>query len=163
MPNIDGSTYRFVLGKAKIQFLDAFYMIYSHKMIAKSPSSIQTYTVAAPKNCLRGISREQQISKGQKSKYLPQMADFCHFCFWLGYKGVESPTEENKCSLYPPFMPQQALNIHSKITMSSDVVLSYIVTALVPTMYTEVTMLLLWGNSAVTMEYPHSYSVGVPT
>ena len=28
--------------------------------------------------------------------------------------------------------------------------------------YTEVTVLLLWGNSAVTMEYPHSYSVGVP-
>ena len=28
--------------------------------------------------------------------------------------------------------------------------------------YTEVAMLLLWGNSAVTMEYPHSYSVGVP-
>ena len=28
--------------------------------------------------------------------------------------------------------------------------------------YTEVTLLLLWGNSAVTMEYPHSYSVGVP-
>ena len=27
--------------------------------------------------------------------------------------------------------------------------------------YTEVTMLLLWGNSAVTMECPHSYSVGV--
>ena len=29
--------------------------------------------------------------------------------------------------------------------------------------YTEVTLLLLWGNSAVTMEYPHRYSVGVPT
>ena len=29
--------------------------------------------------------------------------------------------------------------------------------------YTEVTVLLLWGNSAVTMEYPHSYSVGVPS
>ena len=28
--------------------------------------------------------------------------------------------------------------------------------------YTEVTVLLLWSNSAVTMEYPHSYSVGVP-
>ena len=28
--------------------------------------------------------------------------------------------------------------------------------------YTEVTVLILWGNSAVTMEYPHSYSVGVP-
>ena len=28
--------------------------------------------------------------------------------------------------------------------------------------YTEVTVLLLWGNSAVTMEHPHSYSVGVP-
>ena len=28
--------------------------------------------------------------------------------------------------------------------------------------FTEVTMLLLWGNSAVTMEYPHSYTVGVP-
>ena len=28
--------------------------------------------------------------------------------------------------------------------------------------YTEVTVLLLWGNSAVTMEYPHSYSVGIP-
>ena len=28
--------------------------------------------------------------------------------------------------------------------------------------YTEVTVLLLWGNSVVTMEYPHSYSVGVP-
>ena len=28
--------------------------------------------------------------------------------------------------------------------------------------YTEVTMLFLWGNSAVTMEYPHSYSVRVP-
>ena len=27
---------------------------------------------------------------------------------------------------------------------------------------TEVTVLLLWGNSAVTMEYPHSFSVGVP-
>ena len=26
--------------------------------------------------------------------------------------------------------------------------------------YTEVTVVLLWGNSAVTMEYPHSYSVG---
>ena len=28
--------------------------------------------------------------------------------------------------------------------------------------YTEVIVLLLWGNSAVTLEYPHSYSVGVP-
>ena len=28
--------------------------------------------------------------------------------------------------------------------------------------YTEVTVLLLWCNSAITMEYPHSYSVGVP-
>ena len=28
--------------------------------------------------------------------------------------------------------------------------------------YTEVTVLLLWGNSAVTMEYPHRYSVGAP-
>ena len=28
--------------------------------------------------------------------------------------------------------------------------------------YTEATVLLLWGNAAVTMEYPHSYSVGVP-
>ena len=28
--------------------------------------------------------------------------------------------------------------------------------------YTEVTVLFLWGNSAVTMEYLHSYSVGVP-
>ena len=28
--------------------------------------------------------------------------------------------------------------------------------------YTKVTVLLLWGNSAVTMEHPHSYSVGVP-
>ena len=28
--------------------------------------------------------------------------------------------------------------------------------------YTEVTVLLLCGNSAVTMEYPHSFSVGVP-
>ena len=28
--------------------------------------------------------------------------------------------------------------------------------------YTEVTVLLLWGNSAVAMEYPHSHSVGVP-
>ena len=28
--------------------------------------------------------------------------------------------------------------------------------------YTEVIVLLLWGNFAVTMEYPHSYSVGVP-
>ena len=28
--------------------------------------------------------------------------------------------------------------------------------------YTEVSVLLLWGNSAVTMEYPHSHSVGVP-
>ena len=28
--------------------------------------------------------------------------------------------------------------------------------------YTEITVLLLWGNSAVTMEFPHSYSVGVP-
>ena len=26
---------------------------------------------------------------------------------------------------------------------------------------TEVNVLFLWGNSAVTMEYPHSYSVGV--
>ena len=29
-------------------------------------------------------------------------------------------------------------------------------------LYSEVTVLLLWGNSAVTMEYPHIYSVGVP-
>ena len=28
--------------------------------------------------------------------------------------------------------------------------------------YNEVTVLILWGNSAVTMEHPHSYSVGVP-
>ena len=28
--------------------------------------------------------------------------------------------------------------------------------------YTEVTVLLLCGKSAVTMEYPQSYSVGVP-
>ena len=27
--------------------------------------------------------------------------------------------------------------------------------------YTEVTVPLLWGNAAATMEYPHSYSVGV--
>ena len=35
--------------------------------------------------------------------------------------------------------------------MAGDVVPYYTVTALVPTL-----------NSAVTMEYPHSYSVGVP-
>ena len=29
--------------------------------------------------------------------------------------------------------------------------------------YTEVTVLLSWGISTVTMEYPHSYSVGVPS
>ena len=28
--------------------------------------------------------------------------------------------------------------------------------------YTEVTVLLLWGNCVVTMENPHGYSVGVP-
>ena len=28
--------------------------------------------------------------------------------------------------------------------------------------YIELTVLLLWGNFAVTVEYPHSYSVGVP-
>ena len=28
--------------------------------------------------------------------------------------------------------------------------------------YTEVTVLLLWSNSAVIIEYPHSYSVGEP-
>ena len=44
--------------------------------------------------------------------------------------------------------------------MAGDVVPYYTVTALVP--YTEVTMLLLWGNSAVTMDNLHSYSVGVP-
>ena len=28
--------------------------------------------------------------------------------------------------------------------------------------YTEVTVLLLWSSSSATLEYPHSYSVGVP-
>ena len=28
--------------------------------------------------------------------------------------------------------------------------------------YSEVTVLFLWGNSAVTMEHPHSYFDGVP-
>ena len=57
-------------------------------------------------------------------------------------------------SLYKEF-------IHSKITMAGDVVPYYIVTALVPTLKYNC-VLLLWGNSVVTMEYSHSYSVGVP-
>ena len=46
--------------------------------------------------------------------------------------------------------------------MAGDVVSHYTVTAQVLGTYIEVTVLLLWGNSAVTMECPHSYSVGVP-
>ena len=43
--------------------------------------------------------------------------------------------------------------------MAGDV-MWYPITQLLHT-YTEATVLLLWGNSAVTMEYPHSYSVNV--
>ena len=48
--------------------------------------------------------------------------------------------------------------LHSKITMAGDTLLHSHCTGT----YTEVTVLLLWGNAAVTMEYPHSYSVGIP-
>ena len=54
----------------------------------------------------------------------------------------------------------QNRSFYSKITMVGNAV-PYCTVNCICT-YTEVTALLLWSSSAVTTEYLHSYSVGVP-
>ena len=70
------------------------------------------YTVAAPEICCGGIEGQNAFLRGQKSKILPKMADFCHFFpFLMGKGGGQVGGRASDGGQMPPHAPLDAATV----------------------------------------------------